>query len=561
MKRIGTFLIALALVAGMVGCGDGNGNGNGNGTVSYQLTISSTAGGSVVEPGDGVHVYEEGTVVDLVAQPDTGHRFVSWTGDAGSVADVDAASTTITINGDYYITASFEEISEETPVVEYELTVDSTSGGEVTIPGEGKSTFDGGTVVDLVAEAEEGYEFVNWTGNVGTIANVNAASTTITMNGDYSITANFEEIQPVQYVLTISSTIGGSVTTPGEGIFSYSAGTVVDLVATPAICHLFVSWTGNVGTIGSVSTASTMITMNGSYQITASFEEDQVVNFPDSNLKAAIREAIGKPTGGICRSDLEGLTQLSARERNVIDLTGLEYCSNLAALDLVDNEISDVVALHSLTNMTELGLGWNQISDISPLSNLISMKTLHLVCNQICDVSPLFNLTNLTELYLCHNPIGEISPLANLTRLTTLSLQSSQISDISPLANLTKLTGLMLTHNQVADISPLANLTGLTILGLDHNQIADVSPLASVTSLTQLGLGGNQVSDISPLAELTSLTELGLGGNLISDISPLLDNHGLGEGDRVDLRWNPLSEQSINEYIPALQARGVTVDY
>ena len=46
-------------------------------------------------------------------------------------------------------------------------------------------------------EADEGYRFVNWTGDVGTIANVNAASTTITMNGDYSITANFEEEEAV----------------------------------------------------------------------------------------------------------------------------------------------------------------------------------------------------------------------------------------------------------------------------------------------------------------------------------------------------------------------------
>jgi hypothetical protein len=46
-------------------------------------------------------------------------------------------------------------------------------------------------VVDLVAEAEESYHFVQWTGNVSAIANVSAASTTITMNGNYSITANF----------------------------------------------------------------------------------------------------------------------------------------------------------------------------------------------------------------------------------------------------------------------------------------------------------------------------------------------------------------------------------
>jgi len=47
-------------------------------------------------------------------------------------------------------------------------------------------------VVNLVAEAEEGYQFGNWTGDVGTIADVNAAATNITMNDDYSITANFE---------------------------------------------------------------------------------------------------------------------------------------------------------------------------------------------------------------------------------------------------------------------------------------------------------------------------------------------------------------------------------
>jgi uncharacterized repeat protein (TIGR02543 family) len=61
----------------------------------------------------------------------------------------------------------------------------------VTVPGEGTYSYDVGTVVDLVAAADTGYEFVNWTGDTSTLANVNAASTTITMNGDYSITANF----------------------------------------------------------------------------------------------------------------------------------------------------------------------------------------------------------------------------------------------------------------------------------------------------------------------------------------------------------------------------------
>ena len=95
------------------------------------------------------------------------------------------------MNGDYTIIANFAQ----SPTTEYDLIINSMEGGVVTTPGyvylQGTFTYNEGDVVNLVAEAEEGYQFVNWTGNVGTIANVNSASTTITMSGDYTITANF----------------------------------------------------------------------------------------------------------------------------------------------------------------------------------------------------------------------------------------------------------------------------------------------------------------------------------------------------------------------------------
>ena len=76
----------------------------------------------------------------------------------------------------------------------YTLTITSTSGGSAAEPGEGTFTYDEGTVVNLVAavaETEPAYDFVGWTGDVNTIADVSAAATTITMNDHYSITANF----------------------------------------------------------------------------------------------------------------------------------------------------------------------------------------------------------------------------------------------------------------------------------------------------------------------------------------------------------------------------------
>jgi hypothetical protein len=73
------------------------------------------------------------------------------------------------------------------------LTVSSTAGGNVTTPGEGTFTYDEGTVVNLTATPASGYRFVNWTGDVVNIANVKAAKTTITMNDNYLIKANFEK--------------------------------------------------------------------------------------------------------------------------------------------------------------------------------------------------------------------------------------------------------------------------------------------------------------------------------------------------------------------------------
>ena len=175
MKRLGVLLITAALIAGLVGCPAGP---------QHSLTISSTAGGSVTTPGEGTFTYAQGTAASLVAAPDAGFRFVEWTGDVGTIADVTSRITTIAMNGDYSITANFVAVRN--------LTITSSAGGSVTAPGEGTFVYDLGTVVNLAAVPDRGYRFVAWTGDTGTIAGVGAPTTTISMSGDCSIAASFE---------------------------------------------------------------------------------------------------------------------------------------------------------------------------------------------------------------------------------------------------------------------------------------------------------------------------------------------------------------------------------
>ena len=274
------------------------------------------------------------------------------------------------------------------------------------------------------------------------------------------------------------------------------------------------------------------------------------VDIPDSNLRTAIETTLGLALSNpIALSEMAALPRLEAPNANISDLTGLEFATNLTELSLGPKRV---------------GNEWrnsNAVSDLSPLAGLTRLTLLHLPNNSISDLSPLANLTKLTKLRLGGNSISDISAVAGLTQLESLSLWANSISNSSPVEALTNLTELNLSGNSISSIVSVAGLTQMTWLHLQSNRISDISALAGLTNLTALRLDRNSISDISALSSLTHLTELRLDRNSITDLSPLVANAGLGSGDEVDVRGNPLSYLSIHTHIPALQSRGVTVEF
>ena len=167
----------------------------------------------------------------------------------------------------------------------------------------------------------------------------------------------------------------------------------------------------------------------------------------------------------------------------------------------------------------------------------------------------------LTDLEAKERGISDLTGLEHATNLQVLGLWRNSVSDLSPLTGLTKLTGLYLGINSASDLSPLVGLTNLEHLFLDTNRISDLSPLADLTHLSRLALNSNSISDLSPLVGLTNLRWMRIAENNITDLSPLVANTGLGAGDVVNVQSNPLSYLSIHAHIPALESRGVDVEF
>ena len=323
-----------------------------------------------------------------------------------------------------------------------------------------------------------------------------------------------------------------------------------------------------------------------------------IVNIPDPNLRAALEKALGKNEGdAITKEDLAGVEELIARNQGkadsskISDLTGLQNCKNLKHLNLSYNpNISDLSAISSLQNLsfldlqgitslvditflsnlvklTELYIGYERVKleDISPLSNLTSLKKLSIWHADVLDISKLSTLINLEYLTIAHNhkPITDITFLQNLPNLKHLDLRGwnrPALKEVSPIKDLDNLEYLNLGGNLITDISPLSNLVNLVHLNLNGNgDLSNISPLENLSKLTKLYLYSNSIVDITPLSKLTNLQDIKLYSNQITDISPLVENAGIS--GTIKLKNNPLNNTALSTHIPALEARGIKVEY
>ena len=211
----------------------------------FTATINAGSGGTVSTPGG---TYDAGTVLSITASAIEGYVFSGWTGSTETSNVIN-----IILNTNITITANFEliEVSE----TQFTATINAGTGGIVSTSG---GTLNEGTVISITATANDGYEFIGWTGSEEA-SNV----ISITLSADITLTANFQLI--AQFTATINAGTGGIVSTSGGTL---NEGTVLSITATANDGYEFIGWTGSEEASNIISiTLSSDITLTANFQL------------------------------------------------------------------------------------------------------------------------------------------------------------------------------------------------------------------------------------------------------------------------------------------------------
>jgi hypothetical protein len=236
--------------------------------VQYELTIYSTTGGSVTTPGEGVFTRYAGTVVNLLAEAETGYQFVRWTADPTvTFVDATAENTTFTMPARAVTVTAHFGVTHNLA-----MAADPPAGGDAIDVGH-KGAYAAGAQVSIKAVANPSYGFVHWTADpTVTFADATAEETTFTMPDEaVTVTAHFGVAH--NFAMAADPVGGGDAIDVGHK-GAYAAGAQVSIKAVANLGYGFVHWTADPTVTFADATAEettfTMPTQN--VTVTAHFE-------------------------------------------------------------------------------------------------------------------------------------------------------------------------------------------------------------------------------------------------------------------------------------------------
>ena len=288
---------------------------------THVLSVTGGGNGVVTSAPAGINCgaacassFQEGTVVELTATANAGYSFSGWGGDCSG-----SGTCVVSMTAARSVTASFSQ----TPVGSVDLTVTRSGQGRVTSSPAGidcgaqcTRSFTQGAAVTLTATADSGYRFERW----GGACSGSAASCSLSMTDEKSVTATFTPVAPAAYALTVSHGGHGRVSSAPAGIdcgavcsSSFEAGTSVVLTAEPEAGYLLAGWGGQC----SGTSPTCPVVMNGARSVSATFAAVPVDQATLQVNKTGMGTLVSSPAGIDCGPACSAASAAFERSRSV----------------------------------------------------------------------------------------------------------------------------------------------------------------------------------------------------------------------------------------------------
>ena len=244
------------------------------GGCTHQISVlaNPSNGGSV----SGGGTYNSGVNCTVTATPNSNYSFINWTENGTPVSS--NTSYSFIVNDDRTLTANFQYQQPSTYTIN--ASADPANGGTIS----GTGTYTQGQTCTLIASANSGFVFLNWTEN-GTQVSTNPTYS-FTVNSNRTLEAHFQN-QPSQYIITLSANPTNGGTVSGGGTYSQGQTCTVTANANPS--YSFVNWTES----------STQVSTNPTYSFTVTGNRTLVANFSYSPAGYVINATAEPSYGGL----------------------------------------------------------------------------------------------------------------------------------------------------------------------------------------------------------------------------------------------------------------------
>ena len=234
----------------------------------YNITTSVSGKGSVgINPSQSSYV--KNSVVSLVAAPQSGWRFVGWSGDLTGLSN----PISLTVDSVKNLTANF------LPLWQLSLSTNGSGGVKVS-PLE--SRYLDGTVVSIEAQPEGSSVFAGWSGSTNSQTN----PLILEFKTNTTLSANF-----LPTFRLVSGTVGAGNLDINPLKERYISNEVVTVTAKPSEGWGFVSWSGSA----SGSASKIEVRMSGDQSVSAIFKAYRTISVQDQIGEGSVQLT---PAGG-----------------------------------------------------------------------------------------------------------------------------------------------------------------------------------------------------------------------------------------------------------------------